>query len=36
MLYYHLHKTSEASAKARIFDFLTPTTTPAGPIPPTE
>jgi hypothetical protein len=25
----------KASAKARIFDFLTPTATPAGPIPPT-
>jgi hypothetical protein len=35
MLYYHLHKTFETSAKARIFDFLTPTATPAGPIPPT-
>jgi hypothetical protein len=35
MLYYHLHKTSKTSAKARVFDFLTPKATPAGPIPPT-
>jgi hypothetical protein len=35
MLYYYLYKTFETSAKARFFDFLIPTATPAGPIPPT-
>jgi hypothetical protein len=35
MLYYHLYETFETSAKARIFDFLTPTATAAGPILPT-